>query len=412
MKKILLSALFFCITLLGFAQSRSALIHLKSGEVKEFDVANIDSITFTDAVTYDKQLTATQSLGIYYGGGQYLVELSDQPISSNGLPTQAGQVIVRFIAFGVDDADSRNAKLPSGRYTPATTFAPGTLYNSSSSLQAMVCTGLDSVGAPLGYTIPFDKTAVANVEYKSDGTYAIDFKGQCSSKLDGAAFQNIHVTYDGAISFDNQDPKSYELLDKDVVMVPTGSAIGYSNVAGSYGDYSCTFYNTPLDDEKFVIGAGELMNLELLTPEAQPMDLSKLAGTYTVTSALEGPWAPGNWLDGQLYEYYGIYMPLGTYYSTYDANGNKTNMNGFARSGSVVVTVEGDDVTFNCDLVAEGGHTIKMNYTVNKSAFVDQSASSGAPVANKSSKKNSFGRLTAPVNVRAHQSALRLVKQQ
>ena len=195
-------------------------------------------------------------------------------------------------------------------------------------------------------------------------------------------------------------------------MVPTGSAIGYSNVAGSYGDYSCTFYNTPLDDEKFVIGAGELMNLELLTPEAQPMDLSKLAGTYTVTSALEGPWAPGNWLDGQLYEYYGIYMPLGTYYSTYDANGNKTNMNGFARSGSVVVTVEGDDVTFNCDLVAEGGHTIKMNYTANKSDFVDQSASSGAPVANKSSKKNSFGRLTAPVNIRAHQFALRLVKQQ
>lgn len=65
MKKILLSALFFSITLLGFAQSRSALIHLKSGEVKEFDVANIDSITFTDAVIYDKQLTATQSLGIF-----------------------------------------------------------------------------------------------------------------------------------------------------------------------------------------------------------------------------------------------------------------------------------------------------------------------------------------------------------
>lgn len=93
----------------------------------------------------------------------------------------------------------------------ATTFAPGTLYNSSSSLQAMVCTGLDSVGAPLGYTIPFDKTAVANVEYKSDGTYALDFKGQCSSKLDGAAFQNIHVTYNGAITFANQDPKSYDL---------------------------------------------------------------------------------------------------------------------------------------------------------------------------------------------------------
>ena len=154
------------------------------------------------------------------------------------------------------------------------------------------------------------------------------------------------------------------------------------------------------------------MNLELLTQEAQPMDLSKIAGTYTVTSALQGPWAPGNWLDGQLYEFYGQYMPIGTYYSVYDADGNKTNMNGFARSGSVVVTVDGDNVTFNLDLVAEGGHSIKMNYTANKSVFVDQSASSSAPAAAKAVKKNAFGKLMAPVNVHAHQPVLRLVKQQ
>lgn len=409
MRKSLLIALSLGMAVMSHAQSRSALIHLKSGEIKEFDVENIDSITFTDPVTYDKTLAATQSMGMYFGNGQYLVELSDQPISNSGLPTVAGQTIVRFDAFGKSSVDSRNAILPSGRYVSSKSMEEGTLYDSSDYLQVMVCTGIDSDGNPLGYSLYFDKSGVANVEYNSDGTYTIDFKGQRTENTDGG-IQNLHVTYTGKVAFTNKDPQSYDLLDSDVTMVPTGAVVGYSNIAGSYGNYTCTFYNTPLDADSYVVGAGELMNVELLTEEATPMDLSKIAGTYTPTSATEGPWTPGNWLDGQLYSAYGMTMPIGTYYSTYDADGNKTNMNGFARSGSIVVTVNGDSVNFDCNLVAEGGHTIKMNYTANKSVFVDQSQNSALP-AQKSARRGAFTSLRRADSVSGRIPAIRLVKQ-
>lgn len=53
MKNNLLIAAMLLASTIGFAQSRSALIHLKSGEIKEIDYAQLDSITFTEPVTYD-----------------------------------------------------------------------------------------------------------------------------------------------------------------------------------------------------------------------------------------------------------------------------------------------------------------------------------------------------------------------
>ena len=99
MKIIFMAAFLACFTMFGYAQSRSALVHLKSGKVVEYDVDDIDSINFTDPVTYDELIEdATYSMGVYFGNGEYLTQISNAPMDSDGLPTQAGQYI-RIVNF-------------------------------------------------------------------------------------------------------------------------------------------------------------------------------------------------------------------------------------------------------------------------------------------------------------------------
>lgn len=108
MKKIFMAALLACFTMFSYAQSRSALVHLKSGKVVEYDVDDIDSIDFTAPVTYDQSFeNAAYGMGVYFGSGEYLTEISNAPIDSDGLPTEAGQYVIRFLAVGAGRARGR-----------------------------------------------------------------------------------------------------------------------------------------------------------------------------------------------------------------------------------------------------------------------------------------------------------------
>ena len=66
-KKLLLAALVAASTMPAMAQqkTRTALLHMKSGEVKEFNVTDIDSITFSSPVNYDSQINAKYGIGFY-----------------------------------------------------------------------------------------------------------------------------------------------------------------------------------------------------------------------------------------------------------------------------------------------------------------------------------------------------------
>ncbi|MDO4159080.1 MAG: hypothetical protein Q4D41_01315 [Prevotellaceae bacterium] len=407
MKKILFSTIFLlCMTTLSFAQNRSVLMHLKSGEIKEFNVADIDSLTFSDPVNYDLDIVATSTLSLYYGSGEYYVTISDAPMDSDGLPTQVGQTIVRFYAIGEKSIDSNNAILPSGRYVSGSSLEEGSIYDGEGYMVVLRCTGIDAEGNIDGYQIDLE-TCVANVEYKSNGTYDIEFKGSLS-EIEGVDFTNIRMTYSGPIAFENNDPSAYKTLAEDVNMVPTAMSGRYTNMAGAYGNYSIAFYNCPLDEDGFIIGAGELMSVELLTSESASMDISKIAGTYTISSALEGPWAPYNFLDGSLYEYYGMYIPLGTYYTVYGEGGSSTNLYGFAKDGTVVVTVDGTNITFDFDLIVEGGKSLTMDFTGDASTIQDYTVY-GAPKAVNS--KNGFTKVgKGRANIHNSGNVLRLVK--
>lgn len=409
MKKIFMAALLACFTMFSYAQSRSALVHLKSGKVVEYDVDDIDSIDFTAPVTYDQSFeNAAYGMGVYFGSGEYLTEISNAPIDSDGLPTEAGQYVIRFLAVGANSADSNHAIMPSGRYTPATTFAEGTLYDADNYLVAMVCTKVEN-GQPYGYSVYFDKGATANVTYNSDGTYDIDFKGSVSP--DSADFENIPMKFHGTIDYDNQDPSTYNLLSEDVQMVPAALSAGYSNVEGMYGDYTCTFYNCELDKDGFIVGPGELLNVELLTEEGQTMDLTKLPGEYTVAT-MTGDMGPGNWIEGMNYEYYGMYIPIGTYYMTYGEGGAETRLRAFAQSGTVNVTKVDDGYKFDLDLTVEGGHKVTMSYTAPESSFTDRGTMSSAKgmKAQAFSMKGMSGWSPLRDNIKSHTTSIKLIK--
>lgn len=369
-KKLLLAALIAAVTMPTMAQenTRTALLHLKSGAVKEFNVADIDSITFSAPVNYDSQINAKYGIGFYYGNGQYFTCLSTDSLSPNGGATKAGQRSVIFYALGKPSLSSKNAILPSGRYVSSTSQEDGTLYDGKSYLYASVATAGDST-LDLS-TVYLDKGAEANVEYNSDGTYTIDFKGR-STKADNMDFENIHCVFNGTIPYANKDAAYYETFTEDVNFQPTGFSGGYSN-SSDYGDYTLSFYNMPVDDEGFTAGAGDLVNLELLTDTSSVMDLSKLVGTYTVASSLEGPYEPGHWLDGVNYYYYGMYMCVGTYICSYDNQGYATNHRDFAKSGTITISDAGDQLHVVCDLTLEGGHKLTLDQMVAKGAIAER----------------------------------------
>lgn len=406
MKKYILSVALLAMTAFATAQtSKSTFIHMKSGEVKEIPCTDIDSITFGNHVTYDKDFKAEYVKATYYGGGQYMIHLSDAPISSTGLPTQKGQIVVRFDAFNVKDPDGRNAVLPEGTYTADNSFKPGTLYLYDDYLCAMVCTGMTDKG-PDGYSVPFS-SATLKVKH-SDTGYVLEFTGDTGEKYEGVDFQTLRVTYAGEMKFDNQDSSSYTQLEEDVTMVPTMLSGRYS-VMSTYGNYSIALLNCPLDDEGFVVGAGELLNLELLTNPSPTMDINDIAGEYTVTSVLEGPYNPGSFLSGTLYEVMtDYYLPMGTYYTTFDSKGATTNMNAFITGGSVKVLTDGTNVTFMCNLITENDKHVNVNFTAPASGIIDQSQSSNGAPARRSGTM-SFKPANAKSNY-SHTPALRLIR--
>lgn len=413
MKKIILLAL----AILGVCAttqaqtSRSALLHFKDGTTAEYDAADLDSITFTNAVNYDKSFTASVATGVYYGDGQYLIELSDNALDANGLPTVAGQTVVRFIAFSQPASDANNAKLSSGRYTVSSSATPGTIYPGENYLCAIICTSIQN-GDVYGVQAPLTEASTANITYNADGTYKIDFKGAVPDSVkEDAGFSNIRVKYEGALNFDNMDEAHPKTIDNDVTLTPDSLSGGYSPIQSStgsnYGNYTLTFLNCKLDDSGFIVGPGELFNMELFTEYDDSINFEKLAGTYTVTT---DDFSAGHWLAGYLYDYYGfMYIPVGTYLTYYGEGGSDTNIKAFCNQGTLTVTEEGDNLHFDGSFTTENGHNITLNYTAPKSSILMRQTGAKQNYV-RQHKAGTISPLKPAQNIHNAQNTLKLVK--
>lgn len=416
MKNNLLIAAMLLASTIGFAQSRSALIHLKSGEIKEIDYAQLDYITFTEPVTYDFEQEAAYASSIFYGSRQYVLRFSDKPISSKGLPTEVGQMILRVYPIAPDPVNSSvNCNLAAGRYEANKSFADYSLYLGDSWFCVLLCTGFEN-DEPQGYQIPMSH-GVLNVSYAADGTASFDFKGGFAEPVELLGnVQNIHLTYNGTVEYDNQDPKAYQMLSEDVNVDVTGMGGRYeADAEGGFGMYTMALFNTPLDEYGYVIGAGEVVNLTLVTEYSEHMDISTIAGEYEIADVINGPYEPGKFLSGTLYDYYGYLIPMGTNLSFYDENGYAINKYGFATGGTITVTVEGNNVTFVGDVETENGKHFTFNYTGSADAISDYTVTESAPASKKiftnlNEVKTPAGKLNVGVPFKTKKSELFLIK--
>lgn len=393
MKKLLLSALVLLSALTAQAQTdgRSLFVHLTSGATEEIACSEIDSITFA---SFDLSVKATQSYGVYNGlssdsgAGQYTFALSDGEMDEEAGPTTAGQTVVIFYAFADNSASTDLLQLPSGTYTNGEDFTAGTLYNGRSGyLHVSHCTDVAADGTVNGWSVDL---GYGTLKVKNDaGQYQIDFQGGISERSEEYNFKDIHVTYTGGITFENNDPSFYQPVSQDYAVVPTGMTgtymTGSDDDGNEYGNYSLAFFNAPMDEDGYFSGAGECLGVELLTQADETMNVESIVGEYTITDINDGPFTAGHFLSGCNMDYYGSYWPMGTYLSFMDEDGYTTQTYGFATGGTVKVTADGDQLTYTVDLEVEGGHKVTMTYTADSSLLEDYTSyySLNAPRAQK-----------------------------
>ena len=402
MKKYILSFILMCVSTVIMAQERSTFIHMKSGNIVEMNYNDIDSITIGEAMTFDEVMNATYIKHIYYGGTNYLLHFSDKPISDEGLPTEVGQRVLRLNVFAVKSPDSNNAFVKAGRYVLGGGNTEGHIQVENNYSGVLYSTGRSESGELEGYILGLEKgSGSLNLSYEGDGTANAVLKASfAESNMNIEVPKSVMVSYNGPMPIENQDPASYICLTEDVQMQPIGLSGGYSNVEGSYGSYDLTFYNCELDKDGFIVGAGELVNISLLTEEGATMDVSKLAGEYTHTSASVGPWAPGNYMLGEMYQWYGMTVPIGTYYALYGEKGAETRVKGLVTGGTLKITISDDlkKITVDADFTVEGGNKLTMNYTTDTDKIIDRATLSipAKPVVDKTleplKKSNVFNR--------------------
>ena len=162
---------------------------------------------------------------------------------------------------------------------------------------------------------------------KSDGLHGDIISSQTGEVLES---RDLSATYLGNLYFN--DPNAYTPLGGDVVLdIP--------NLSGRYmdgGGWTLTFYGVELDPDGFIIGPGDLFNVELITDDPGHMDPELLQGTFTPCDLLVEQ-VPGCFGQGVWMEFWGMWMSLGTSLNVYNENLEVERV-GLAVEGEIVIT--------------------------------------------------------------------------
>ena len=132
------------------------------------------------------------------------------------------------------------------------------------------------------------------------------------------------------------------------------------------------------------------------------MDISTIAGTYDVVMPVSGAkYEAGKFIGGTMYETsYGT-LPMGSYYEELDDEGYAKAYGMFC-GGTVTVTNNLGELSFNCNWLTPQGYTVVMNYTGNASAIADQSESDASYSAKTAVKTSFKGIACADLNAALH----------
>lgn len=350
-------------------------VKMKSGEVKEIACDDVDNVSFgKKSEPLYADVTATNTYNLYYGAvsdgtGMYMLHLCDGELTTGGLPTEINKHDIRLTVIASPSSDSDNASLESGRYTLSDNpnekgiFGKQCVYIETNTVKDGKVDGfLDSL-----------KVCTLDVENKGDGAYHLEVNGELKEH------GTIRFVYDGKLEFVNKDKNyGYDYITSDVDFKPLGMSGRYVKATDSYCDYSLAFYNCEIDNSGFVVGSGGLLNLVLLTDYAVPMNIDNIVGTYDVVMPVSGAkYVAGKFIGGVMRDTsYGSF-PMGSYYEDLDDEGY-AKAYGMFNGGTVTVSRQLGELTFDCDWVTPQGFKVKMNYTGDVSSITDTSESDDA----------------------------------
>ena len=139
--------------------------------------------------------------------------------------------------------------------------------------------------------------------------------------------------------------------------VMTGHSGGIYPGDGVYNDYTMTFYNCPLDEDGWIVGAGYIFNSELFFDVAG----GDYSGTYTPNPDWENGYANYTYLPGFVMDYYGMKMPVGTYLSEYDESGSLVRI-GMVVDGDMSVSIKDGVLKMSGVFTTDKGHEITVSY--------------------------------------------------
>ena len=313
--------------------------------------------------------TADEATFFYYqnlytnGNDGYYLVLSNAGIGSNGGPLGEGQMAQLLI---VTEPTDGSPILPVGTFEVSSTSGKaGTIDLQYSVFYDLFYYAPDGINEGL-YAYSYDPEEGSLTISVENGIYHIvgEFDGYLYNESNQVIDQRpCKVEYTGPIEMvDN----SYPEIEGDIVL-------NIPNLSGRYeeGDFSLAFYSVPLDEEGFIIGAGQLFNVELFVEDKKVMDINSLLGTYTVLDAFEEPLRPGTFMKGVWYQYYeNIYFAIGTALTIYDETVEVVGVS-LAYGGTITVSQVGEDVLFEFDLINAEGNKMTGSWKGNAAAYIE-----------------------------------------
>ncbi len=314
---------------------------------------------------YDPQteFTATEA-SFYYSGefengvGGYWLFLSTAGMDK-GNPTHDGQM-ARIFLMAAPPADGADPALPTGTFTPLQSDDPtaGCFYGEASEFMDVFVNPDDPASGELvGYVWTPEGGTVSVTADDRIFNVTLEWEAVQSGDESGEKV-TCKASFTGAIPYD--DINAYTPLGGNRDVDITG-------VSGRYngdGNYSIAFYNVPLDEDGFIIGAGDLLNLELFATPSEHMEIADMVGVYTPVDVFEHGPVEGRFMQGVWYNMFGsMYAAIGTALTVYNPDGSQ--LVGLGTDGTVeVAKASGEkDYSVKFDLTTPEGDKIAASWT-------------------------------------------------
>lgn len=311
--------------------------------------------TTTSRWTVVEDFTSEHTLAWWYGEyadgtDQFFLQLSTAEADPYTASPQEGGEMMRFYVFA-PSTSREDIQLAPGTYTlGGDTNESGTFWRDGS-VCAYGTTADDWM--QVGF-----KSGQLTVAY-ANGTYTIEADVVLNDGVD----TEVKASYRGELTIENVADGFHHFYGEVPAQVMNGAG-GYVSASSAEGMdcYTLSLYNTPVDADGFVAGAGYVAQVTLYT-EALPYGEFNLQGHYTANAdwETEGFFA-GTFISGFIYDMWGIKLPQGTFLSYYGNNGS-IEMAGMAMDGTVDIEQQADGTyRIEADLTTDTGAHLSFSY--------------------------------------------------